>query len=197
MDVIELKKDSSEIEKLFTSESKKYEYDFEDIVHLNDSGYKLPLYGVIHNDELGLYNIAIKLNVDHFMIDYDISFDEDIVREEIVNSAIDFGDTLDILENFWIEFDELPKFVKNNNLQVLWGDEKCDNNPLFFSYDPNVMYHVRQSLIDNEFYIGKVNDKIFILSRNLLNNPEIYNHLCLSTAEFINSVRKVNDEKIC
>lgn len=178
--------------------SPRYNYkEFPYINKLMESGYKFPIFGKLFNDDLGLMDVLVELNYEYYKIDYDISFDPEIVLTEIQNSSICFEDVINITNKIPMTYDGLWKFTSDKNLEVLWNDKEdteVDNteelNFLYDLFEMNTMYEIEQTLIDNKFYIGKIENKgMFISTKELLKNIDIYDQIGLSVARFIDSIR--------
>lgn len=150
---------------------------------------KFPIYGKINNDDLGLYNVNIKLYDDkRYTIDFDISYDSDIVCRDIELSTIDFSNVIDIVNEVNIggrsEFDKL---ARSQDLKTVWGSyEGKDYEIICKVYKKDTLYEIELNLsllngpIHHKFYIGRIDDLVLISSKKLLNNYSIYNLINLS-----------------
>lgn len=156
---------------------------------MKESLVKFPIYGKINNDDLGLYNVNIKLYDDkRYTIDFDISYDLDIVCRDIELSTIDFSNVIDIVNEVNIggrsEFDKL---ARSQDLRTAWGSyEGKDDEIICKVYKKDTLYEVKLNLsllsgpVHHKFYIGRIDDLVLISSKKLLNNYSIYDLINLS-----------------
>lgn len=162
---------------------------------MKESLVKFPIYGKINNDDLGLYNVNIKLyNDKKYTIDSDISYDPDIVCRDIELSTIDFSNVMDIVNKVNIsgrsEFDEL---AGSQDLKIIWGSyDSKDEEIIYKVCKNNTLYEIELNLsllngpVHHKFYIGRIDNIVFIASRKLLNNCSIYDMISSSV---INKIR--------
>lgn len=152
---------------------------------MKESLVKFPIYGKINNDDLGLYNVNIKLYDDkRYTIDFDISYDSDIVCRDIELSTIDFSNVIDIVNEVNIggrsEFDKL---ARSQDLKTVWGSYEGKDYEIICK---DTLYEIELNLsllngpIHHKFYIGRIDDLVLISSKKLLNNYSIYNLINLS-----------------
>lgn len=162
---------------------------------MKESLIKFPIYGRINNDNLGLYNVNIKLyNDKRYTIDFDISYDSDIVCRDIELSTIDFSNVMDIVNKVNISGrSEFDKLARSQDLSTVWGnydskDEEiiykvCKNNTLYeIELNPSLL----NGPVHHKFYIGRIDDIVLISSKKLLNNYSIYDMISSSV---INKIR--------
>ena len=161
---------------------------------MKESLIKFPIYGRINNDDLGLYNVNIKLyNDKRYTIDSDISYDSDIVCRDIELSTIDFSNVIDIVNEVNIggrsEFDKL---ARSQDLKTAWGIyERKDDEIICKVYKKDTLYEIELNLsllngpVHHKFYIGRIDDIVLISSKKLLNNYSIYDLINLSVIDKI------------
>ena len=162
---------------------------------MKESLIKFPIYGRINNDNLGLYNVNIKLyNDKRYTIDFDISYDSDIVCRDIELSTIDFSNVMDIVNKVNISGrSEFDKLARSQDLKTAWGIyERKDDEIICKVYKKDTLYEIELNLsllngpVHHKFYIGRIDDIVLISSKKLLNNYSIYDMISSSV---INKIR--------
>jgi hypothetical protein len=171
---------------------------------MKESLIKFPIYGRINNDNLGLYNVNIKLyNDKRYTIDFDISYDSDIVCRDIELSTIDFSNVMDIVNKVNISGrSEFDKLARSQDLSTVWGnydskDEEiiykvCKNNTLYeIELNPSLL----NGPVHHKFYIGRIDDIVLISSKKLLNNYSIYDMISSSVINKIRTdIKRLNND---
>lgn len=162
---------------------------------MKESLIKFPIYGRINNDNLGLYNVNIKLyNDKRYTIDFDISYDSDIVCRDIELSTIDFSNVMDIVNKVNISGrSEFDKLARSQDLSTVWGNyDSKDEEIIYKVCKNNTLYEIELNLsllngpVHHKFYIGRIDDIVLISSKKLLNNYSIYDMISSSV---INKIR--------
>lgn len=160
---------------------------------MKESLIKFPIYGRINNDDLGLYNVNIKLyNDKRYTIDSDISYDSDIVCRDIELSTIDFSNVIEVNEVNIGGRSEFDKLARSQDLKTVWGIyERKDDEIICKVYKKDTLYEIELNLsllngpVHHKFYIGRIDDIVLISSKKLLNNYSIYDLINLSVIDKI------------